>query len=87
MTDAFLRDLIALLRRIALAQGVVLERRDALLPLNLPREGYPAGVIACVAHVLDLVRQTPEGRKALLDLGFEPVLEDVERPRHGGADD
>lgn len=85
--SCFLHALLQLLQDMALQQGVVLHRRAALLPLNLPASPFSAGVVSCIAHVVDLVRQTPEGRKALFDLGFEPVFQDVEGPRHGGADD
>lgn len=38
-----------------------------------------AGLRMAAVELRDLLSKTPDGRKALRNLGFEPVFEDVER--------
>lgn len=78
------------LQDVALAAGASLKCSRTLLPLNISMNAkteFAMGVLACVAAVFDLVCQSPEGRQAALDLGFQPLFQDVEGPRHGGSDD
>lgn len=35
---------------------------------------------AATQELLELLAQSPEGRQALSDFGFQPFLEDIERP-------
>lgn len=37
-----------------------------------------AGLLAAAMELRDLLAQSPQGRQALRDLGFEPVFHDVE---------
>jgi hypothetical protein len=37
-----------------------------------------AGLLAAAMDLRELLAQSPDGRQALRDLGFEPVLQDVE---------
>lgn len=37
-----------------------------------------AGLLAAGMHARDLLASSPEGRKALCDLGFEPVFQHIE---------
>jgi len=50
------------------------------LPSDIAREGAAAsaGFLAAAVELRDLLAQSPQGRQALRDLGFEPVLQDVE---------
>lgn len=83
-------DLLQLLQQIAMRSGGNLKTIRSMLPLNVAlnaKTDFDKGVLACVAHVFDLVCQSPQGRQAVLDLGFQPFFQDIERPRHGGADD
>lgn len=38
-----------------------------------------AGLMAAAIDLRDLLTQSPDGRQALRDFGFEPLLQDVER--------
>lgn len=51
-----------------------------LTPLDAVRLGatQAAGILACADALRDLLAQSAQGRQALRDLGFEPVLQHVE---------
>lgn len=89
---------LKLIRRVALTprpsssevikRGIDLSRKTGCSPLtvaSLPE--FERGVVALALELVALAWKTPEGRQALLDLGFEPTSEDVERPGSGGRDD
>lgn len=46
--------------------------------LAVAGDNSKAGLLAAAMHARDLLLLSPEGRKALSDLGFEPLLEHVE---------
>ena len=50
------------------------------LPSDIAREGSAAsaGFLAAAVELRDLLAQSPQGRQALRDLGFEPVPQNVE---------
>lgn len=49
-------------------------------PTDVAREegSARAGFLAAAMELRDLLAQSPDGRQALRDLGFEPLLQDVE---------
>lgn len=85
----FMKSLIQRLARIAKGHGVPLGHAlwTALDIQKNARDEYHRGVLSCVAYIYADISRTAEGRKALLDLGFQPFFEDRESPGHGGADD
>ena len=75
---------------IAANHGATLKTPESLLPLNVDRyakSDFSRGVLTCVLHVLFALSQTAQGRQAILDLGYQPLFEDVKSPRAGGLDD
>lgn len=54
-------------------------RTKSPLALALLPDGQRA-LAAATQELLELLAQTPQGRQALADLGFQPFLEDIERP-------
>ena len=50
------------------------------LPSDIACEGAAAsaGFLAAAVELRDLLAQSPQGRQALRDLGFEPVPQNVE---------
>lgn len=70
------------------AHGIFITMRAGSRPMALAGlPDYERGVAALALELVALARQSPEGRQALLNLGFEPVPEDVERPGSGGRND
>lgn len=49
-------------------------------PSDVAKEGdsAKAGLLAAAMELRDLLTQAPDGRQALRDFGFEPLLQDVE---------
>lgn len=74
-----IRSLLEHLDRVAMHHGASLTVGGTLLPmsveLNAKHGDFSRGVLATIADLVALIGQTPEGRQALLDLGFEPILE------------
>lgn len=70
------------LERIAGAHGGTLKRQAMCWPLNIEaiaKNDFRRGVLASVVQLYcSACRDLPEVRKAALDLGFEPFLEQVE---------
>lgn len=70
------------LQATALMHGSSLTSRASLRPMHIDLQAkhgdYSRGVLATVVEVYSLVGQTPEGRRAILDLGFQPLFERVE---------
>jgi hypothetical protein len=60
------------------AAGFRVSMQVCSLDLALQGDGSKAGMLAAGLDLRDLLMSSPEGRKALRDLGFEPVLEQVE---------
>jgi hypothetical protein len=62
--------------------GASLTVGATLLPmsvqLNAKHGEFSRGVLAAIADLVTLIGQSPEGRQAILDLGFQPILEHVE---------
>lgn len=77
--------LIAALANLAsgwmLAGGSSLQARPHLSVVDAAIVGEPAhrALRAAACDLVDLIGKTPHGRKALGDLGLEPVLQKVER--------
>lgn len=54
-------------------------RKKTPLELALLPDAQRA-LAAATQELLELLAQSPEGRQALGDFGFQPFLEDIERP-------
>lgn len=81
-----MRELIELLEGIALTHGASLVFGEGLFchPLQLQRcakTEFSHGVLATVAEIYLSASRTPEGRKAICDLGFQPLPQDIEGER------
>lgn len=84
------RQLVQTLGNIAGACGATLVKPESLFPANLEFNGaseFKRGMAAVVLQVLFLTSKTPQGRQAILDLGFKPLLEDIESPASAGGQD
>lgn len=51
---------------------------DAPIKVIATGDSMKSGALLAGMELRDLLAQTPDGRKALRDLGFQPVLEHVE---------
>ncbi len=75
-------ELLKLMQQIALLHGASLTHPGTMTPLSIDRNAkggdYSKGVLAALAEIHYLISNTPDGRKSLLDLGFQPFLENVE---------
>lgn len=82
--------LLVTMRNLLLRYGVI-PTEQAMTPLEVEHlaggDPFARGVLSTLAHLVAELRKTAEGRQALLDFFFEPVLQDVERPRGGGRND
>ncbi len=88
--DETLPNLVRLLAYIAVHNGAHLDILQSFMPLNVQKNiasEFSRGVVACVFQVLHELSKTPQGRHAILDLGYQPVFQDVKSPRSGGLDD
>ena len=88
--DETLPNLVRLIANIARHNGASLLAYQSFMPLHVHKNvasEFSRGVVACVFQVLHELSKTPQGRHAILDLGYEPVFEDVKSPRSGGLDD
>lgn len=73
--------LLKLLQSIATKHGASLTAPGTLMPIwahKNAKSEFDFGVLACVAEIYWLVGQTLDGRKAIYDLGFEPLFQHVE---------
>lgn len=77
-----MRVLLERLQAIALLHGAHLQHPSSLRALSIERNArkgdFSRGVLAAVAEVYLVACQSPEGRQAVRDLGFQPILEKVE---------
>lgn len=77
-----MRALVKHLQAVALSHGSTLACPASLRPMHIDLHAkhgdYSRGVLATVVEVYSLVGQTPEGRQAIRDLGFQPLFERVE---------
>ena len=67
----------------ATKNGADLTNVISLLPINIghnAKSDFSRGVVAGIAHAYHMLCQTPEGRQAAFDLGFQPLLQDVKSP-------
>lgn len=92
MAESVLRQKLAhMCRQVGLEHGVVIRGAGSLTPLQIESAAkgsdFSRGVLACVAQVVYLLDQAPDGGQPAPDLFLEPVLQDVERPGCGGRDD
>jgi hypothetical protein len=83
------KDLILFVGQSAEALGPSRPLKDirVLFPASLHLGGkdqFACGAAAVLLELYRLICQSPEGRKALADLGFQPFFEQVEGP--GGSD-
>jgi hypothetical protein len=84
------RAVLRLIAGIAVEHGGALKAPQTLFPLSAQKNAgseFSRGVLACVFHVFHALSQTAQGRHAILDLGYQPLFEDVKSPRGGGLDD
>lgn len=82
-TNEATRQLLRTLGGIAESCRATLVKPESLFPANLEFNGvseFKHGMAAVVLQVFFLIGKTPEGRQAILDLGFKPLLDDVECP-------
>ena len=81
---------LQMLERITHVCGCTLRRPESLFPANLEHNKvneFSRGMAAAVLEIHFLISKTAEGRQAILDLGFKPLFEDIERPTGGGGQD
>lgn len=74
----------------ALGLGRPLKDIRVLFPASLHLGGkdqFACGAAAVLLELYRLICQSPEGRKALADLGFQPFFEQVEGPSGPGRND
>ncbi|MFJ3316146.1 hypothetical protein ACIPLR_12360 [Herbaspirillum huttiense] len=77
------RQLVQTLGNIAGTCRATLVKPESLFPANLELNGaseFKRGMAAVVLQVLFLTSKTPQGRQAILDLGFKPLVDDTESP-------
>ena len=83
------RQVLRLLRTTALQIGMPVLSATALhaenIVFTLPPHAHQTA--ALIAGIYRLACQSPQGRQAAADLGFEPLLEQIECPGRGGLDD
>lgn len=76
------RQLLLHMEAMANQHGATLKHASTLRPMSIEHNAkqgdFSRGVLATLAEFHALASQCPDGRQALLDLGFEPVLEHVE---------
>ncbi|MDA8522008.1 hypothetical protein M5C95_14690 [Acidovorax sp. NCPPB 4044] len=53
-------------------------RYPVLVSDHLSLDGSKAGLFAAAVDLRDLLAKSPQGREALRDFGFQPILEHVE---------
>lgn len=90
MANTAVRIVAVALQQVAIRHCADLRRPTSLLPITVDINGasdFSRGALACVLHVLHSLSQSPEGRQAVLDLGFQPLFEQVESPASGGGQD
>ena len=76
-----MQKLLKHMEAIANQHGATLKHPGLLRAMSIERHAkndFSRGVLATLAEFHVLASQCPEARQALLDLGFEPVLEGVE---------
>lgn len=90
MSPSTIVPLLESLQCMALEHGATFCAAKTLLPMSArlnAKNEYEFGVLSCIAEVYGLICQTPDGRKAVFDLGFEPLFQNVECPGGGGGND
>ncbi len=73
-----LEETVALCARLFFAAGSHISAPEKPLDLLLLDDPRKAGVLACALELRSLLLGTEDGRKALRDLGFQPVFEEIE---------
>lgn len=90
-SNDLLHDIIKLLNSlVAKGNYAALNKPECLLPLNIALNSddpFERGVAASVLHIYHLICQSPQGRQAILDLGFKPLFENLKSPTCRGLDD
>ena len=76
-----MRKLLEHLQAISLEHGASLTCGASLRPLMIERCAtrgeYSRGVLSTIAEVYFLLGDTPEGRQAIADLGFQPLFQNT----------
>lgn len=75
--------ILKLLDGISITHGASLRDPKSLTPLNArinAESEYSLGVLSAILEVYLLIANTPDGRKAISDLGFKPLCEDFKCP-------
>lgn len=78
-----MKDLLERLQWLATHHGGSLKDLRSFLPLDVEantktKGDFSRGVLAAVAAIHVQLSETPEGRQAMQDLGFQPFLQNVE---------
>lgn len=85
-----MQKLLKHLQATALMHGSTLTHSSTLRPMHIDlhakRGEYSRGALATVVEVYSLIGQTPEGRQAMRDLGFQPLFERVEGELNAGLE-
>ena len=74
----------------SLHNGAIAKNPRILFPASQELSGaseFHRGMCAILIELHYELSQSAEGRKALADLGFEPLFEQVERPSGSGCND
>lgn len=69
------------LQAIALKHGATLTCARTLEPLNIAasaKSEFHRGVLSCIANLYWSACEISEVRKAALDLGFQPIFQEIE---------
>lgn len=71
------------LQQTARSYGADLKKPQSLLPINMDlnaKTEFARGVLACAAYVYASLSDSTQGRQAIRNLGFEPLLQNIEGP-------
>ena len=76
-----MKTLIERLSVLALWHGATLQHPSTFHPMAIEHNAqsdFSRGVLATIYEIYDLASQTPDGRQAICDLGFQPLPQNVE---------
>lgn len=76
-----MRKILEHMEAMANQHGASLKYPSTLRAMSIEasaKNDFSRGVLATLAEVSVLASQCPEARQSILDLGFQPVLENVE---------
>lgn len=76
-----MKKLIEHLEAMSLTHGATLKHPSTFHPMAIEHNAqsdFSRGVLATIYEIYDLASQTPDGRQAICDLGFQPLPQNVE---------